>query len=81
MLIIVDTMLGSRQRFQWFFLLNIGFFVLVLFGSCGIRDNENKAGVIMDKGKASATENIAFNGETIKDLKAAHIETATFALG
>lgn len=37
----------------------------------------------MNEGTASATANIALpmNGETIKDLKAAHIETATFALG
>jgi hypothetical protein len=76
-------MLNFGQKSRWFLKLNISFLFLIIFSSCGISGNESKTRITEEKGMAGQKADVALNNnvETIKDLKVANTEKATFALG
>lgn len=83
MLIIIVTMVGAGKRLQLLLALTVGIFVLILTSSCGVSGKENKEVMFKEKGMGSTNASLASRaeGEAIKDLKGAHVEKATFALG
>ena len=83
MLILFFTMLSFVQKTIWVLKLSIGFLFLIILSTCGISGNENKTGITEEKAMAGQKSHVAYRneGETIKDLKVAKTEKATFALG
>jgi len=82
-LILFFTMLSFVQKTIWVLKLSIGFIFLIMLSTCGISGKENKTGITEEKAMAGQKSHVAYRneGQTIKDLKVAKTEKATFALG